>query len=302
MRHALLVRAIGIALPTLAGGCSSDSEFRGRNARQWQRIQDTSDTELRATAVAALGVLPLPTGRVIMLATLRLADSSDEVRHEATLVLLEVGGRTKETGRQVGDAVSSVLWRAHTARTRELAAAVLGALGPTTRHAGLALRAALEDTSAVVRTAAIAALARTSDSSVAPRLAAVALHDSAAEARAAAVEALAKLAPNWRYGRATLALALADASPIVREQAVFAIAVVRAREDQLVHDLAHALSDSVAAVRSAALQVLGTLGSRARPAESAVRFALQDTVASVRRGAQRALESMATGSPLHATR
>jgi HEAT repeat protein len=125
--------------------------------------------------------------------------------------------------------------------------------------------------------------------------------DGDAEVRAAALEALGRLAtPGDTVFQRLATSALADPAPLVREHAAYLAAAVGASADGIVA-LERAADDSIPLVRRAAVDALGQLARR-RPVPPSTRAtlnrALRDTSVGVRSAASEALRGM--GRPLTA--
>lgn len=256
-------RALAMVALLLAA-CSGDPGYQGRSSQEWIEALEDSTPEVRQGAADALGrILRIQprSPRVVEALIRALGDPDDHVRVAAGVALATEGVRAPSAIPGLIDALQDSLHP----HTREHAAQILGAFGPSAHPAVPALTLALADSSDGVRSDAAAALGQ-----IGP-------------AAASATQALVRLA--------------ADPRPTVRRSAISALGRVAAPEDTVVPLFATALAtDSSADVRVVAAYALAALGEKALPGISAAVQALAHPAPTVRRAAANALEQFGPGA------
>jgi HEAT repeat protein len=185
------------------------------------------------------------------------------------------------------------------ALVRFSAAEAIGHIGSQAELALTDLRESVQDPNALVRQAAIKALAKIA-------------HTGVEEARAGLVEALQSPRTDvrliavesfWRFGVSVKGASpliqklLTDSQAEIRRSAATTLGGVRPAAPELVAALKKALGDQNSSVREAAATALGRMRTDAKDAISALQLSLQDSQAEVRRAAVIALESITPGTP-----
>jgi len=166
----------------------------------------SGDPQVRIAAVRAIGRLGGAAAYPILVRALR-ASASDAEREEVEKALVGVCRRAERGSSALPFGLSDLT--AESAATRSSLLRVLGLLGDA--KALEVLRAALRNTSGEVRSAAISALAEWPDGAPVADLLAVAGSATEAPERAAALRAIAALAPRSRGKPEATVAALADA-------------------------------------------------------------------------------------------
>jgi HEAT repeat protein len=176
----------------------------------------------------------------------------------------------------------------------DMGSAAIRALGHLERQEVLpALEGFLRAPEPWQRAAAIAAVTLRPDGRVAQLLQWVAAADDHAEVVKSAIDGLATVARQERYGsEAARALVALTAEPLRRDAAVRALGELPARR---VDDVARGLDDPSAEVRCACVEALGRM-QQAR-ASRALELALEDSDPAVRLAAIQALKSLGAREP-----
>ena len=218
-------------------------------------------------------------------------DGDKAVRHAALEALSQIGPPAEAVLPAILEQLDS-----GDAKSRQLAARVLGSIGYLEIEAEDALVAALEDSEPGVRAASLSALVQTGaelpEGSIA-RLAEF-LTAQDAETRADAVLALGQLGPEAAEAVSAIEVALADESSDIRHSAAWVLGNMGEEQGaRAVPPLATVLeTDTDADVRAQAAWALGQMGIAAEPAAGALLAALEDPEDMVQLEAYEALKNI----------
>jgi HEAT repeat protein len=250
-----------------------------------------SDMPNRVAAAYTLGGLYASSPEAVNALGGAAQDGDKAVRHAALEALSQIGPPAEAVLPAILEQLDS-----GDAKSRQLAARVLGSIGYLEIEAEDALVAALEDSEPGVRAASLSALVQTGaelpEGSIA-RLAEF-LTAQDAETRADAVLALGQLGPEAAEAVSAIEVALADESSDIRHSAAWALGNMGEEQGaRAVPPLATVLeTDTDADVRAQAAWALGQMGIAAEPAAGALLAALEDPEDMVQLEAYEALKNI----------